>query len=181
MRDICLGLRDLHKRKIIHLDIKPENIVISNSKKFKIADLGLARLVTKLEGNVPEGDSKYLAPELLNEDPAAIVPDLTKADIFSLGIMIYELMRNRELPSRGEEWVNIREAKINTEEITNYSKELRELVLLMMKHDPTTRPSAAQILDEYLLSPEEMVIRNLRAENEDLRREIEKLKSLVKC
>lgn len=181
MRDICLGLKDLHKRKIIHLDIKPENVLVSNSKKFKIADLGLARLVTKLEGDVPEGDSRYLAPELLNEDPAALVPDLTKADIFSLGIMIYELMCNRQLPLHGEEWLNIRQGKINTEEIVNYSKELKELVLLMMQHDPTKRPSATQILDEYLLSPEEIVIRELRMENEELRKELEKLKSLVKC
>jgi serine/threonine protein kinase len=181
MRDVCLGLRDLHKRKIIHLDIKPENVLVSNSKKFKIADLGLARLLTKLEGDVPEGDSKYLAPELLNEDPAAVVPDLTKADIFSLGIMMYELMRGRPLPSCGDERVSIREGKINVEEIANYSKELKELVLLMMQHDPTARPSAVQILNEYLLSPEEMEIRNLKAENEKLRKELERLKSLVKC
>lgn len=177
---MCLGLRDLHKRKIIHLDIKPENVLVSNSKKFKIADLGLARLVTKLEGDVPEGDSRYLAPELLNDDPTALVPDLTKADVFSLGVMMYELMRGRQLPSRGHEWLAIRQGQVDVGEIAAYSKELRELVLLMMEHDPVMRPSAAQILDKYLLSPEEMVIRELKAENEKLKEELERLRSLVK-
>ena len=176
MRDICLGLRDLHRRKIIHLDIKPDNVFISYSNKYKIGDLGLSRLVTKLEGNVPEGDSRYLAPELLNEDPAAIIPDLTKADIFSLGIMMYRLMSNKALPLNGEEWINIREGKINLEELKDFSNELKEVVLLMIQHDPSLRPSAEKILDAYLPSQEEMEIRDLKAENNKLKEEIENLK-----
>jgi hypothetical protein len=45
-----------------------------------------------IHGDVPEGDSRYLALELLNNDPNAAIPDLTKADVFSLGIMLYELL-----------------------------------------------------------------------------------------
>ncbi len=44
MRDICLGLQELHGKGIVHLDIKPENIMEGFSGKFKIADLGLARI-----------------------------------------------------------------------------------------------------------------------------------------
>jgi len=180
MRDICLGLKDLHKRNIIHLDIKPENVLVSNSKKYKLGDLGLARLVTKLVGDVPEGDSRYLAPEMLNEDPAAVVPDLTKADIFSLGIMTYEFMRNRPLPLNGDEWHDIREGRADLKGLESYSKELIELILLMLQSNPIERPSAEKILNEYLLSPEQIEIKQLKMENELLKQEIARLKALYK-
>ena len=180
MRDICLGLKDLHSKKIVHLDIKPgsfifnplENVLVSNSKKYKIADLGLARLVTKLDGDVPEGDSRYLAPELLNEDPVAVVPDLGKADVFSLGIMMYELMRNAPLPLNGEEWLDIRNGRIDTPSLAGYSHDLRTAILSMLHPNPAQRPSAAEVLGKYLPSPEEAEIRHLRQENARLKLDI---------
>jgi serine/threonine protein kinase len=55
---------------------------------LKISDLGLARIVKiRKEGDLVEGDSRYMAGELLNYRPGM---DLTKADIFSLAITIYE-------------------------------------------------------------------------------------------
>ena len=108
MRDICTGLRHLHNQKIVHLDIKPgdflsvkmiflsnhiENILYSKTKKYKIADLGLSRIAQRSNHeDINEGDCRYLAPELLKDFPDNQIPDLTKADIFSFGATIYELM-----------------------------------------------------------------------------------------
>jgi wee1-like protein kinase len=107
MRDICMGLRHLHNQKIVHLDIKPgncffevirltnssENILYSKTKKYKIADLGLSRIAQRSNHeDINEGDCRYLAPELLKDYPDQELPDLTKADIFSFGASIYELM-----------------------------------------------------------------------------------------
>lgn len=114
LRDVCMGLKQLHKQKIVHLDIKPgsyfrlfrcinsqclENILYSRTHKYKIADLGLSRIAERQAGeDINEGDSRYLAPELLS-DYSENLPDLTKADIFSLGVTIYELMTGMPPPS----------------------------------------------------------------------------------
>ena len=66
-RDVCLGLKSLHEKDIVHLDIKPENILKGASGRYKIGDLGLARLQTMLS-EVSEGDSRYLAKEILSDD-----------------------------------------------------------------------------------------------------------------
>ena len=89
LRDIISGLKFLHDNDVVHLDIKPENILLSKSKKYKIGDLGLVRIYNKC-ADFDEGDCRYLAPELLNASSKST--DLRKADIFSAGVMIYELM-----------------------------------------------------------------------------------------
>ena len=103
MRDACLGLSELHSKGIVHLDIKPENILRSMQGKFKIGDLGMARLLTQIveDHEFPEGDCRYLAKELLNDDPSVPIPDLTKADIFALGMVTYELIQGVSLDKNG--------------------------------------------------------------------------------
>lgn len=64
----------------------------------------MARLLNKIveEHDIPEGDCRYLAKELLNDDPDHPIPDLTKADIFALGITAYELVEGQELEKNGQ-------------------------------------------------------------------------------
>ena len=103
-----MGLQELHSQGIVHLDIKPENILKGRNGNghYKLGDLGMARFLTKIteEVNIPEGDCRYLAMELLSKDVLAFLPDLKKSDIFSLGITAYELITLRDLPKNGPEW-----------------------------------------------------------------------------
>lgn len=73
-----------------------ENILFSKTQKYKISDLGLSRIAKRSKGEeISEGDSRYLAPELLLDLSDGFLPDLSKADIFSLGVTIYELMTSK--------------------------------------------------------------------------------------
>jgi len=72
---------------MVHLDIKPDNLLI-REKEIKIADLGLCRISRlKKWSDIEEGDSRYLAKEVLNYHQGI---DLTKADIYSLGMSLFQ-------------------------------------------------------------------------------------------
>jgi wee1-like protein kinase len=170
MRDVCKGLSKLHRKNIVHLDIKTENILYSFSHRFKLSDLGLAQLTTNLnlDRDFVEGDSRYLAPEMLNimDDQAETIPDLTKADMFSLGATFYEIMRGNELPKNGTEWHQIRSEDLCIE--GQYSDEFKEVVRSLLSRDPTARPSADHLLDTFLLSQTKQELRRLRLYNAHL-------------
>lgn len=149
-RDVCKGLQKLHSHKIVHLDIKPENILFSFGHRFKIADLGLARITTNLCGEIPEGDARYLAPELMKIMPnnPESIPDLTKADIFSLGCTLLEIMNGGALPNNGPHWQKIREGDFEIK--GEYSQHLKDIVRKMLSKSPESRPTAEEILGMLL-------------------------------
>jgi len=105
LKEMLSALEMVHERKMAHLDIKPENIFTKNGS-YKLGDFGLASGVSAQSDE--EGDSRYLAREMLGKPS-----DLTKCDIFSLGITMYEVcLGGRSLPGCGQEWQDIRDGKL---------------------------------------------------------------------
>ncbi len=88
MKSALLGLECLHKCGILHLDLKPDNLLLQGDT-IKIADFGLSRAAKVRSGDIEEGDSRYLAKQVLNFSPQI---DLTKADIFSLAMTLYQMI-----------------------------------------------------------------------------------------
>jgi serine/threonine protein kinase len=92
---ICDALQFAHDHGIVHRDIKPENILLTPSGQIKIADFGLAKLLTQEPGfrspDVTGGTPGYMAPE--QSTPAAD----HRADIYALGVVFYQLLTG-ELP-----------------------------------------------------------------------------------
>jgi serine/threonine protein kinase len=172
IRDILLGLNELHKQGIVHLDIKPGNILLGKNKNYKLGDLGMARFLTKIteDNNIPEGDCRYLAKELLSRDVLAYIPDLKKCDIFSLGITAYELITLQDLEKNGPEWRSLRNGTFEyPKEIQDlYSPEILETIRHMLEEHTDDRPSADELLSTVFKSAEQRRIDHLQRENEKL-------------
>ncbi|HVR34509.1 MAG TPA: serine/threonine-protein kinase [Methylomirabilota bacterium] len=98
---ICDALQYAHDEGVLHRDIKPENILLDTRGRVKIADFGIAKLLTEAEGGSAPltaqgaalGTPHYMAPEQL-EKPSDVD---ARADIYSLGVVFYEMLTG-ELP-----------------------------------------------------------------------------------
>lgn len=157
IRHVCKALKKIHGDMIVHFDVKTENILVSPSQKFKLADLGLARNLHMREDmlSIEEGDCRYMAKELLDGGILLTAGrDYTKCDIFSLGISVYELMvgDRLELPRHGQLWQDLRAGPLPLlETLPGYSSSFKRLVASMMDPNPAARPSAKAILSQHLL------------------------------
>uniref|UniRef100_A0A0K0G1W8 non-specific serine/threonine protein kinase n=1 Tax=Strongyloides venezuelensis TaxID=75913 RepID=A0A0K0G1W8_STRVS len=140
--DILCGLEHLHKHGFIHLDVKPSNILITDTGTCKLGDFGLMFDVnndTRMRG---EGDSKYLAREILNELPTC------GADIFSLGMTVLELAADAYLPSDGYDWNILRSGIIPDVFRIRLSINMSEIITQMIQCDKNDRPTARELLEQ---------------------------------
>jgi serine/threonine-protein kinase len=96
---VCEGLALAHERRIVHRDIKPDNIMVTTRNQVKVMDFGLAKLkgaskLTKTGSTV--GTTSYMSPEQAQGEDVD-----HRSDVFSFGVVLYELLA-RQLPFRGE-------------------------------------------------------------------------------
>jgi mitosis inhibitor protein kinase SWE1 len=95
-------LKCIHDAGFIHLDLKPANILITFEGVLKIADFGMAAHWPAAAGIEGEGDREYIGPEVLRgcyDKPG---------DIFALGLIMFEIAGNVELPDNGLSWQKLR-------------------------------------------------------------------------
>lgn len=102
LQDACYGLKSAHSKDIIHRDIKPGNILISKRGEIKLADFGIASDASDRENGITVSGSSlgtpaYMSPEQF-EDSSKVDE---RADIYSLGIMLYEMVTGTK-PYPGE-------------------------------------------------------------------------------
>jgi len=87
MRDVAAGLAYAHSRKIMHRDVKPENILVFPDGRFALTDFGVARFAPPATRNFTDvGTLGYIAPEQAYGRPGL------GSDVFSLGIIVYHLL-----------------------------------------------------------------------------------------
>ena len=91
---LCTALDVCHRQNIIHRDIKPQNIFVDRFGAFKLGDFGIARKMEGMTGGLSQkGTYGYIAPEVSH----SLRYDM-RADIYSLGLVIYQLMNGGRLP-----------------------------------------------------------------------------------
>jgi membrane-associated tyrosine- and threonine-specific cdc2-inhibitory kinase len=139
--DMLLALQSLHDKNLVHLDIKLDNILITDDSHCKLADFGLVfDLSNSPRSRAIEGDSRYLAPELMQGNYCLA------NDIFSLGITLLELSCSLELPMNGTLWQELRSLVLPETAMNSLSKELQVIIRAMMEPDPTKRPTVVELL-----------------------------------
>lgn len=146
--DMVLGIQHIHAHNLLHLDMKPANLFIGNEGNLKIGDFGL---VHRLEdtGYDFEGDSRYMALELLNEDMSNVS---LPADIFCVGATCFEMVVNVDMPSNGTTWTELRQGHAKDYlAATDASEDLCQLIERMMAQEPERRPTAEELLEHWKL------------------------------
>jgi serine/threonine protein kinase len=136
----------LHNNNIIHRDIKPENILIGNDNKIKLCDFGWAKELTLENRSTFCGTVEYMAPEIVGSENYDY-----SVDIWSLGILLYELLYGHS-PFKASNTKNVI-LNIKTHELTYddknklISKSCKDLIQKLLDSNPQKRLKIKDILE----------------------------------
>ena len=146
--EVLRGLRIVHQHKMLHLDIKPANIFVTDDNKAVLIDFGAAREVLSKEGNFirPMYTPGFAAPEMYRRD-AAMGP---WTDIYAIGACIYACMQGYPPNDAPQRLQNDRLATALARLRGVYSDNLIEVVEWCMALDPLARPQSVFALQKEL-------------------------------
>ena len=143
---VAHGLMAAHEENIIHRDIKPGNIIITEKGEVKIVDFGLATLAGEkiTESVSTKGTIAYMAPEIINGSPGD-----QRSDLWALGIVLFEML-TAHLPFKGEYPEPVMYSIVNEEPetlaqyLTNVPHSLQTVINRLLKKDPNERYQSIQ-------------------------------------
>uniref|UniRef100_A0ACD5ZAB2 Uncharacterized protein n=8 Tax=Avena sativa TaxID=4498 RepID=A0ACD5ZAB2_AVESA len=155
---ICQGLHYLHQKKIVHLDLKPANILLDDYLVPKITDFGLSRCFGEMQSRVVTkiaGTFGYLAPESFNNTEVTY-RNSYRLDIYSLGVVIIEILTGEkgyhDVDNVVESWSNMLE-KSQSDVQLKQVRVCAEIGIQCIDSNPAKRPDTQHIiniLNEYV-------------------------------
>ncbi|ACV63117.1 serine/threonine protein kinase with PASTA sensor(s) [Desulfofarcimen acetoxidans DSM 771] len=146
---VCAALEHAHENNIVHRDVKPHNILITNNGKAKLTDFGIAAettAATMTHTDTIVGSVHYLSPEQAQGEEAG-----SKSDIYSLGVVLYEMLTGT-LPFTGDNPIaialkHIKDVPVPLRNIKpDISNKLQDVVLKAISKNPEHRQSSAREL-----------------------------------
>uniref|UniRef100_A0A8C7B5T5 non-specific serine/threonine protein kinase n=1 Tax=Neovison vison TaxID=452646 RepID=A0A8C7B5T5_NEOVI len=148
---ICLALKHVHDRKILHRDIKSQNIFLTKDGTIQLGDFGIARVLNSTVelARTCIGTPYYLSPEICENKPYN-----NKSDIWALGCVLYEMCTLKHAFEAG----NMKNLvlKIISGSFPpvslHYSYDLRNLLSQLFKRNPRDRPSVNSILEKGFIA-----------------------------
>lgn len=147
------GLAAAHRAGLVHRDVKPENVLISDEGEVKIADFGLVRAVAAAgitSASVILGTAAYLSPEQVRDGNAS-----PRSDVYAAGIMAYELLTGRT-PFSGDSQLSVAYQRLDTDvpppsaAIDGVPRQFDELVGRATAREPADRYADALEMDADL-------------------------------
>jgi serine/threonine-protein kinase len=145
LRPVLGGLATAHRAGLVHRDVKPENVLISDDGEVKIADFGLVRAVAAAgitSTSVILGTAAYLSPEQVREGPPNRAGP--RSDVYSAGIMTYELLTGHP-PFTGDSALSVAYQRLDADvppaslAIDGVPPQLDEFVRRATARDPAAR------------------------------------------
>ncbi|XP_029955573.1 serine/threonine-protein kinase 17A [Salarias fasciatus] len=154
MRQILEGVTFLHRHNVVHLDLKPQNILLTSSSPLgdiKIVDFGLSRMVSShQELREIMGTPEYVAPEILNYEPIS-----TATDMWSIGVLAYVMLTGVS-PFLGDDkqetFLNISQLNVSYGE-EELDRAAVAFIQTLLRKQPHERATAEQCLQHAWLQP----------------------------
>nr|XP_030127223.1 serine/threonine-protein kinase Nek1 isoform X7 [Taeniopygia guttata] len=148
---ICLALKHIHDRKILHRDIKSQNIFLTKDGTIQLGDFGIARVLNSTAelARTCIGTPYYLSPEICQNKPYN-----NKSDIWALGCVLYEMCTLKHAFEAG----NMKNLVLKIISgpfppvSMHYSYDLRNLLSQLFKRNPRNRPSVNSILEKTFIA-----------------------------
>ncbi|XP_069100266.1 serine/threonine-protein kinase Nek1 isoform X2 [Pleurodeles waltl] len=144
---ICLALKHVHDRKILHRDIKSQNIFLTKDGTVQLGDFGIARVLNStIElARTCIGTPYYLSPEICENRPYN-----NKSDIWALGCVLYEMCTLKHAFEAGNmKNLVLKIIRGSFPPVSlHYSYDLRNLISQLFKRNPRDRPSVNSILEK---------------------------------
>jgi beta-lactam-binding protein with PASTA domain/serine/threonine protein kinase len=150
LEPVLSALASAHRAGLIHRDVKPENVLIADDGRVKVADFGLAKAVSSETQHTTKGvligTVSYLAPELVVEGRAD-----ARADVYAAGVMLYELLTGTK-PHEGESPIQVAYKHVHHDVPPPSGKApgippyVDALVARATSREPSLRPADASVL-----------------------------------
>ena len=174
IKQLCIGIKEIHDKKIVHRDLTPENIFMNKNMEVKIGDFGISKNLDLFKTHTPTtkkaGTDNYIAPEILYK---GIYNE--KSDMWSLGCIIYELF-NLSIYSKDKSFDELKKIDSNI-----YNCKWQELIYFLLQPDYTKRLDINQFIkllkDELNINLYNKIIGEIYINKNDINKDVQIINS----
>jgi serine/threonine-protein kinase len=150
----CAGLGYAHRAGLVHCDVKPQNMLVTNDGRLKVTDFGIARAISEV---VPRDvETVWGTPHYFSPEQASGETPTPASDVYSLGVMLYEMLSGR-LPFEGDSHTDLAMAHLRdappplTSIIPSVPIQIEQIINKVMSKEPSSRYRTADQLGRIIV------------------------------